>query len=53
MISAPSFTGHPLAQALERNPLVVPAGCLCRQPSRAHKWKLALQTVHYKLYSYE
>ena len=53
MISAPSFTGQPLAQALEWNPVVEPAGCLCRQPSRDHKWKIALQTVHYKLYLYE
>ena len=53
MISAPGFTGQPLAQALEWNPVVEPAGCLCRQPSRDHKWKIALQTVHYKLYLYE
>ena len=53
MISAPGFTGQTLSQTLEWNPLVEPAGCLCRQPSRDHKWKIALQTVHYKLYSDE
>ena len=53
MISAPGFTGQTLSQILEWNPLVEPAGCLCRQPSRDHKWKIALQTVHYKLYSDE
>ncbi len=53
MVSVPGFTGQPLGQALEWNPVVEPAGCLCRQPSRDHKWKIALQTVHYKLYSDE
>ena len=53
MISAPDFIGQTLSQILDWNPLVEPAGCLCRQPSRDHKWKIALQTVHYKLYSDE
>ena len=53
MVSTPGFTGQPLGQALAWNPAVEPAGCLCRQPSRDHKWKIALQTVHYKLHTDE
>jgi hypothetical protein len=51
MVSTPGLTGQPLGQALAWNPVVEPAGCLCRQPARDHKWKIALQTMHYKLHT--
>ena len=51
MVSTPGLTGQTLGQALAWNPVVEPAGCLCRQPARDHKWKIALQTMHYKLHT--
>jgi len=53
MVGVPGFVDQPLGQTLEWDPMVEPAGCLCRQPSRDHKWKIALQTVHYKLHTNE
>jgi len=50
MVSVPGFVDQPLGQALEWDPTVEPAGCLCRQSARDHKWKIALQTMHYKLH---
>lgn len=38
-----------LSQILEWRPRTEPAGCLCNQANRNHKWKIALQTVHYKI----
>ena len=53
MVGVPGFVDQQLDQALEWDPVVEPSGCLCRQPARDHKWKIALQTVHYKLHSDE
>ncbi|MDP7049477.1 MAG: hypothetical protein QF721_08500 [Verrucomicrobiota bacterium] len=53
MVRVPAFVDQPLVQVLEWDPAVEPAGCLCRPPARDHKWKIALQTVHYKLHTDE
>lgn len=45
----PPLVGSSLDEALHWNPDVSPAGCLCLRSSRDHKWKVALQTIHYAL----
>jgi hypothetical protein len=41
--------GEPLAAVLAWSPDTSPAGCLCTSPSRAHKWRIVLHTLHYAL----
>lgn len=41
--------GQPLSTALEWRPATSPAGCVCSAPSRAHKWLVVLQTLHFAL----
>ena len=45
----PALPGSSLAKVLEWSPQVSPAGCLCAQSSRDHKWRIVLQTLHYSL----
>ena len=40
---------HPLSDALKWDPERNPAGCLCSQANRNHKWLIALQTIHFAL----
>ncbi|SVD82457.1 uncharacterized protein METZ01_LOCUS435311, partial [marine metagenome] len=47
----PALPDSSLAKVLEWNPPVSPAGCLCAQSSRDHKWRIVLQTLHYSLLS--
>ena len=42
--------GQPLAAAINWNPDVLPAGCQCSRPLQDHKWKIVLQTLHYRLH---
>lgn len=41
--------GQRLVAVFEWRPATNPAGCLCTEASRNHKWRLVFQTVHYKL----
>lgn len=41
--------GQPLQAVLAWQPRTLPAGCVCTQPSRHHKWLIVLQTIHYAL----
>ncbi len=41
--------GQPVAAALAWSPTVSPEGCLCTAASRAHKWRIVLQTLHWAL----
>lgn len=45
----PALPGNSLGKVLEWDPPVSPAGCLCAQSSRDHKWRIVLQTLHYAL----
>lgn len=40
------LAGQPLSAVLTWRPARSPAGCLCTEPSRLHKWQAALETVH-------
>ncbi len=40
---------QPLDDVLEWEPNLMPSGCLCSRAGRLHKWRLALQTLHYRL----
>lgn len=42
--------GQPLAETLNWEPDVLPAGCQCSQSFQDHKWKIVLQTLHYRLH---
>lgn len=46
---APDFCGAALADVLNTAVPTNPAGCFCTRPMVAHKWRLALATVHYAL----
>ena len=46
---APALPGRSLGKVLEWTPPSSPAGCLCSQSSRDHKWRIVLQTLHYSL----
>ncbi len=46
---APLLPGRSLGEVLEWTPPSSPAGCLCSQSSRDHKWRIVLQTLHYSL----
>jgi hypothetical protein len=48
--SPPPFAGQLLEEALSWKPSTQPSGCLCSEASRNHKWRLVLQTLHYKLH---
>ncbi len=41
--------GQPLADALAWQSPTNPDGCLCAAPSRAHKWRAVLHTLHFAL----
>ncbi len=41
--------GMDLESAIRWNPKVEMAGCFCAQASRDHKWRNAVQAVHYAL----
>jgi hypothetical protein len=41
--------GQRLEDALQWAPATSPAGCLCTEQSRAHKWKIVLHTLHFAL----
>jgi hypothetical protein len=41
--------GRPLDEVLNWNREVAPSGCHCSAESRAHKWGLALEVIHYAL----
>ena len=41
--------GRPLGDVLGWARVAAPAGCHCDGPSRAHKWGLALEAIHYAL----
>jgi len=41
--------GRPLEAVLEWQRMPAPAGCLCDAASRAHKWGLALEVIHFAL----
>jgi hypothetical protein len=41
--------GRPLNDVLSWNRTAAPSGCYCDTDSRAHKWGLALEAIHYAL----
>ena len=41
--------GRPLAEVFAWSRESAPAGCHCAPASRAHKWGLALEAIHYAL----
>ena len=41
--------GRRLEEALAAEPEPAPSGCLCTAGNRAHKWRLALETVSFAL----
>lgn len=45
----PPVVGRRLDDALSWQPQSSPAGCYCDEASRAHKWGLVLETIHYAL----
>ena len=47
-IEAP-MRGRQLGDVLQWSRPSAPAGCLCEAASRAHKWGLAFETIHYAL----
>jgi hypothetical protein len=49
MAAKPPLEGQLIDDALHWSPDVSPAGCLCLQSSRDHKWRIVLQTIHYAL----
>jgi hypothetical protein len=44
-----SFVGRPLHEAVAAPRPEVGAGCYCDEESRAHKWGLVFETIHYAL----
>lgn len=49
----PPIIGRHLDDAVQWAPDILPSGCLCRETDRNHKWKLVLQTLHYRLAHHE
>lgn len=47
----PPVLGWTLDAALGWKPEVLQSGCLCSEADRNHKWRLVLQTLHYRLNS--
>jgi hypothetical protein len=45
------LTGKTLSEALAWNPDLSVAGCLCHRSDQNHKWRNAIQTVHFALSS--
>ncbi len=43
--------GQPLAAVLAWHPRKSPAGCICAEPARHHKWQAVLETLHLALHS--
>lgn len=43
------LVGQPLDAVLDWRPAAAPSGCYCSAGSRDHKWKLALEAIHYAL----
>ena len=41
--------GAPLEDALTWNPEVNPAGCVCTEACRDHKWRIVYQTIAFAL----
>lgn len=46
---APPLAGLTLDAALAWRPALRQSGCLCQADDRQHKWRLALETLHYRL----
>ena len=44
-----ALLGQPLDRVLAWRPVRSPAGCLCTEPSRHHKWQAVLETLHFAL----
>jgi hypothetical protein len=53
MREAPPVEGLTLEEALLRVAPFESAGCLCEPAFRRHKWRVVLETVHYRLASRE
>ena len=53
MVEAPDLIKWTLDRLLDWDPEISPAGCLCHDSHRNHKWKVALQTLHYGLMRHE
>ena len=47
------LVGQPLDAVLQWNPAITMSGCLCSRGDQAHKWRVALQTIHFRLVSYD
>lgn len=47
------LAGQTLAAALDWNPSVNPAGCICGQEALHHKWRIAYHTIAYALEKHE
>lgn len=47
--AAPPLLGRPLDEVLSWKREAAPTGCYCTANSRAHKWGLALEAIHYTL----
>jgi hypothetical protein len=45
--------GEPLNSVLDWHPATSAAGCYCELSDRMHKWRLALETIHYALVNRE
>ena len=46
-----ALLGEPLGAVLAWRAAKSPAGCLCSEPSRHHKWQAVLETLHFALRS--
>jgi hypothetical protein len=53
MESYKPLAGLSLSDALNWNPSVSQAGCLCTRASQDHKWRIVLQTIHYALTNHD
>lgn len=49
MRAQPALSGRLIDEVLHWQPEVNPAGCLCQQSNRDHKWRMVLQTIHFAL----
>jgi hypothetical protein len=49
MFQESGLASQPLDAVLAWHPQKSPAGCLCTEPSRHHKWQAVLETLHFAL----
>jgi hypothetical protein len=49
MATEKPLLGQPLDAVLTWRPSRSPAGCLCAEPSRMHKWQAVLETLHFAI----